>query len=78
MNRIRAFIIVAGGVILTVLGIGMWESPEINWEGFLAAWSLVGNELARLKDDPFAILGILVLIAGLLVTYHGFQRLVRG
>ena len=52
MNRLRALTIIVGDVVLTVLGIGMWESPEINWEGFLAAWSTVGNEIARLKDDP--------------------------
>ncbi len=78
MNRLRAFTIIIGGAILTVLGIGIWESPEISWEGFLAAWSIIGNEIARLKDDPFAVLGILVIIVGLVITYRGFKRLVRG
>lgn len=78
MNRIRGPIIVIGGAVLAVLGIGMWESPEMDWQGFLAAWSSVGNELVRLKGDPFAILGILVMITGLLLAYHGFRCPARG
>ena len=78
MNRIKGLIIILGGVILMVLGLGMWESPEMNWQGFLAAWAIVGRELLRLKGDPFALLGILVLVVGLIITYQGFKRLVRG
>jgi len=78
MNRIKGLIIILGGVILMVLGLGMWESPEMNWQGFLAAWGIVGRELLRLKGDPFALLGILVLVVGLIITYQGFKRLVRG
>jgi len=38
----------------------------------------VGMELATLKNDPFAISGILVIITVPLVTYYGFKCLVRG
>ncbi|MBN1643558.1 MAG: hypothetical protein JW856_01875 [Dehalococcoidales bacterium] len=77
-GRIKAVIIIVTGVILFVLGLGMWVSPEINWDGFMGAWALLGNEFARLKEDPFAILGILVIIAAVIIAYQGIKRLVKG
>ena len=51
-NRLRGFIVLSGGVVLMVLGLGMWRSPEINWEGFIDAWSLVFSDIARLICRP--------------------------
>jgi hypothetical protein len=76
MNRIKAIVFIIGGLVILVLGIGMWKSPEINWEGFVNSWYLLGEEFARLKDDPFAILGILIIIVGAFITYQGIKRLV--
>jgi hypothetical protein len=56
----------------------MWKSPEMNWDGFINAWYLIGEEFSRLKDDPFAILGILIIIVGAFVVYQGIKRLVKG
>ena len=56
----------------------MWQSPEIDWEGFLAAWSSLMNEIARLIDDPFAVLGVVVLIVGLLVAFSRLRRTAPG
>lgn len=49
MRRLRGLVTFVGGFVLIVLGIGMWRSPEINWEGFLDAWSLVINDVARVS-----------------------------
>lgn len=78
MSRVKAFVLMLGGIVILVLGIGMWQSPEMNWEGFLNAWGLLGEEFVRLKEDPFAILGILIVIVGAFVTYQGIKRLVKG
>ena len=78
VNRLKAAVIIAVGVIMLVLGIGMWVSPEVDWPGFTGAFGLIGDEFARLKDDPFAILGILIIIVGAIVAYYGIKRLVRG
>jgi len=78
MRRLRGLIIFTGGLVFIILGLGMWRSPEIDWEGFLASWSVVINEIARLVHDPFAVLGVIVLIIGLVIAYNGFRRLVRG
>jgi hypothetical protein len=44
----------------------------------MGAWSSLGDEFSRLGHDPFAILGILVIIVGVILAYYGIKRLVRG
>lgn len=78
VRRLRGLAFFIGGLVLTVLGIGMWRSPEISWESFLAEWSILINEIGRLIHDPFAILGIVVLIIGLLIAFNGLRRIVLG
>ena len=78
MGRLRGLIIFIGGVVLMVMGLGMWRSPELDWEGFLAAWALIFSDIARLIDDPFAVLGIVVVVIGFLVVVNGLRRVVQG
>ena len=78
MSRLKGLITFIGGVVLMVLGVGMWRSPEIDWEGFLDAWSMVIGDIIRLTDDPFAVLGVIVLIIGLFVAVSGVRHAVRG
>jgi uncharacterized membrane protein YidH (DUF202 family) len=78
VNRIKAAVILIVGVVVLVLGIGMWQSPEVDWPGFMGAWQSIGDEFTRLKNDPFAILGIVVLIVGVILAYYGIKRLIRG
>ncbi len=78
MKRLWGLVIFIGGFVLILLGIGMWRSPEIDWEGFLDAWSLVANDVARLIHDPFAVLGVVVLIIGVFIALNGLWRVVRG
>jgi len=77
MGRLRGLFTLSVGAVLIILGIGMWQSPEIDWEGFLDAWSMVIGDIVRLTDDPFAVLGVIVLIVGLFVAASGLQRVVR-
>jgi uncharacterized membrane protein YidH (DUF202 family) len=77
-TRIKAAVIIIAGVIILVLGIGMWQTPEVDWAGFMGAWGSLGNEFTRLKHDPFAVLGILVIIVGVIIAYTGIKRLIRG
>jgi hypothetical protein len=44
----------------------------------MGAWGSLGDEFTRLKNDPFAILGIVVIIVGVILAYYGIKRLVRG
>jgi len=45
-------------MVLIMVGIGLWPSPELYREGFLARWSLAVDEIGRLIDDPFAVFRI--------------------
>ena len=78
MSRIKGSITFVSGLVLLILGLGMWRSPEIDWEGFLGAWKLVIDDIIRLSDDPFAILGLLVMVVGFLILVNGLRHLVRG
>ena len=78
VSRIKAAVILIVGVVVLVLGIGMWQSPEVDWPGFMGAWQSIGDEFTRLKNDPFAILGIVVIIVGVILAYYGIKRLIRG
>ncbi|MFC2011979.1 hypothetical protein ACFLVU_02495 [Chloroflexota bacterium] len=78
VRRLKGLAIFFGGLVLTVLGIGMWRSPEINWGSFLVEWSILTGEMNRLIHDPFAILGILVLIVGIYIAIYGIKRTVKG
>ena len=78
MSKLKGLIILIGGLVLMGIGLGMWQSPEFNWESFLAVWSLLGDNLAKLIHDPFAILGVIVIITGFLIAVRGFRHLVRG
>lgn len=52
MSRLKGLVTFVGGLVLMVLGIGMWQSPEIDWRGFQRAWSSIIEEIARLIHDP--------------------------
>jgi hypothetical protein len=77
MTRVKSLFIIVGGLVIFVLGFGMWRSPEINWDGFIGSFAVIGEEFVRLKGDPFAILGILIIVVGVFITYQGIKRLVK-
>jgi uncharacterized membrane protein YidH (DUF202 family) len=78
VTRIKAAVILITGLIIFILGIAMWQSPEVDMPGFVGAWNSLGDEFTRLKNDPFAILGILVIVVGVILAYHGIKRLIKG
>lgn len=63
------------GFIVGWVGFGMWRSPELDWAGFKHTGGVVlkwfGDEIVRLVNDPFAILGIVVMVAGIIVLIKG-------
>jgi uncharacterized membrane protein YidH (DUF202 family) len=78
VTRIKATVILVAGIVLLVLGIAMWQNPEVDWPGFTGAIGSLGDEFTRLKDDPIAILGILVIIVAVIISYYGIKHLLKG
>jgi uncharacterized membrane protein YidH (DUF202 family) len=77
-TRVKAFIILAAGIVLLVLGIAMWQSPEVTWPDFTGTVGSLGDEFNRLKEDPIAILGIFVIIVAVFLSYYAIKRLIKG
>lgn len=78
VNRIKGFVVLFIGLVMLMLGLGMWRSPEMNWQGFIQVWQITFSEIVRLFNNPFAILGILVFLVGSWLLFKGIRRLVRG
>lgn len=82
MNKKRfygvAFLLV--GVVVAWVGYGMWRYPHLDWNGFKeSGGELVGwfaSEAVRLADDPFAIIGIVVMVGGIIVLIKGAEKLI--
>ena len=78
MGRIRGLSVFIGGLVLMTLGLGMWRSTEVNWAAFKAVWSTLIGDITRLVREPFALMGIVVLVIGFVLVVNGGRRLIRG
>jgi len=70
------------GIVVGVVGYGMWISPELDWGSFKQALVDLAQhfeaELVRVLKDPFALLGVLVVFAGVILIYEGIKRMIFG
>ncbi|MEM2888070.1 MAG: hypothetical protein QXI71_03135 [Candidatus Bathyarchaeia archaeon] len=64
--QIKRIILAIFGLITTIVGWGMWKAPHIDFDTLI---SLIAEEIVRLVNDPFAILGLIVLLLGLWVFF---------
>jgi hypothetical protein len=80
INRLSGFIVVLAGLVTFIAGFGAWNNPHLDWNGFLDSINIMGvwiiEESLRLISDPFAFLGLLLMLAGVLVTLHGLAKLI--
>ena len=78
-NRIIGFILLAAGSIAFVAGFGAWKNPELDWEIFkqslVAIWTAIANEFVRFIKDPFAFIGLMVMLVGFLAILNGFKKM---
>jgi len=76
-KHLHGLIVVGMGLLVALVGYGMWRSPELDWWSFLfTCYSLgvaIASEINRLIKDPFAILGLIVLVGGIVVIVHGWR-----
>jgi len=78
MHRtVRGLLKLMVGLVVFVVGYGMWKSPHLDWELFVRAWRSLGvylwNELTRMLEDPFAIVGLILLAVGVWVVVAGIK-----
>ncbi len=78
MGRIKGLSVFIGGLVLMTLGLGMWRSTEVNWVAFKAVWSTLIGDVTRLVREPFALMGVVVLVIGFVLVVNGGRRLIRG
>ena len=67
--RIRKAILAVFGLVATTVGWGMWKEPYLD---FNALVSLIAHEMLRLANDPFAVLGLMVMFFGLWALFKAF------
>jgi hypothetical protein len=81
-KRIIGVVLSIVGFIVGWVGYGMWRSPELDWASFKHTGGEVltwfGDEIVRLVNDPFAILGIVVMIGGIIVLIKGIGMVGHG
>lgn len=77
MNQFKGIVTSVSGLVLMILGLGIWRSPQIDWKGFLDTWGMLARDAVRLVKDPFAALGAVVMIIGLWLIINGIRRLAQ-
>jgi len=61
---------IIAGTIITVIGL---SAASGAFSG--ATWEIMGSKIAPLAWSwPFAILGIILLLIGLIITYYSFKK----
>ena len=79
VNRLMGFVLVVAGLVTIVAGFGAWKNPHLDWEIFKAAFSSVfasiKEEINRVFDDPFALIGLILMIAGFVAAINGIKKL---
>lgn len=61
MIYIRKVILMVFGMVSTILGWAIWQEPHLDFDVLI---TLMTNEVFRLAGDPFAILGVMLMLLG--------------
>lgn len=79
---LSVLLVLLTGLIVIWVGYGIWRSPHLDWEGFWEAGAEAArwlwSEAIRLWHDPFAVIGIAVVVGGLIIVLYGIRKLFRG
>ncbi len=80
-NRIVGFLLVIAGLIAFILGFGAWKNPHLDWniftQSFITVWITMKDEIARFIIDPFAFVGLIVMIVSLIAIGKGLRNLIK-
>ncbi len=81
-SRVNGALTALAGFIIAMVGFGMYRSPHLDWNGLIqSVWEsfqiLVG-QINHFINDPFALIGVVVLVIGVLIVFRGFKTLIFG
>jgi hypothetical protein len=81
-SRAGSLLLLVAGLITFTAGYGAWKSPHLDWEGFIQSLQVLGlwgaNEVVRMISDPFAFIGLIVMIVGVLAIANGVRRFLQS
>ena len=63
-------LVVIGGLVATFVGWAMWQEPHLDWDTLRLC--MIG-EAQRLVHDPFAILGLIIMLLGIGVVIRALS-----
>ena len=79
INKFAGFLLLVVGLITLIAGFGAWKNPHLDWEVFKASFASIlatmGEELVRYLHDPFAFVGLIMMLAGTIATIKGIRTL---
>ena len=56
------FMTTIAGLVATFVGWAIWQEPHLDWTILISS---TAGEMYRLANDPFAILGLIIMFLGL-------------
>ena len=81
-SRVNGVLTTASGFIIALVGYGMYKSPHLDWEGFIyqiqGSFQAVIALINHFIEDPFSLLGAIVLISGIVILFKGVKTLIFG
>ena len=79
ISKFGGFLLLGCGLITFVAGFGAWKHPHLDWkiftESFITLLIIMRDETIRMFNDPFAFIGLLMMIAGFIATISGMRKL---
>ena len=88
--RLIGFIIILTGLLILIVGYGMWESPELDWNGVLnvlskavSTISNVGYQLLsciysaiiKITSEPSSLLALAIMAVGIGIMAVGIKSI---
>lgn len=78
-GRVIGLITTVSGLIVAIVGFGMYRSPHLDWEGLVTSFSEVYSILIYqanyFVEDPFAFIGLIVMAVGAVTFVRGVKML---
>jgi len=80
--RVKGVVRVFLGLLLNIVGLALYLSPELNWVGLIGTSSLLLHkiimEIIRFWEDPIALVGLIIMVVGLWMTLDGVKEAILG